>query len=59
MAANLLAIRRFVERFDRFCFPSKSEVGYTIPLLGLDASGKTSLLQRLKGSELEQLIFLF
>ncbi|KAJ7348147.1 hypothetical protein DFH08DRAFT_1001758 [Mycena albidolilacea] len=51
MAANL-SIRRFVERFDRFCFPSKSQVGYTIPLLGLDASGKTSLLQRLKVGDL-------
>ncbi|KAJ7111168.1 ADP-ribosylation factor [Mycena crocata] len=42
-----LAIRRLVDRF----YPRPTN-GYKIPLLGLDASGKTSLLYRLKLGEI-------
>ncbi|KAJ7143697.1 ADP-ribosylation factor family-domain-containing protein [Mycena epipterygia] len=41
-----LTIRRFVDRF--YSRPDSGRNGYSIPLLGLDACGKTTLLQRLK-----------
>ncbi|KAJ6447800.1 ADP-ribosylation factor, partial [Mycena vulgaris] len=45
-----LSIRRLLDRF--YSSPGSSKNNYTIPLLGLDASGKTTLLNRLKTAEL-------
>ncbi|KAJ6551762.1 ADP-ribosylation factor family-domain-containing protein [Mycena capillaripes] len=52
MTANLLN-RRFV---DRFYAPTSNKDGYTIPVLGLDAAGKTTLLQRLKIGKLVEIV---
>ncbi|KAF8211045.1 hypothetical protein K438DRAFT_1569378 [Mycena galopus ATCC 62051] len=43
--------RRLVDRF----YP-RPENGYKIPLLGLDSSGRTTLLHRLKTGEIAQTI---
>ncbi|KAJ7729799.1 ADP-ribosylation factor family-domain-containing protein [Mycena metata] len=52
MPANL-SIRRFVDQFSSLSNSlGKNGYMYTIPLLGLDSAGKTTLLHRLKTGEL-------